>query len=309
MTRRPLRSFLPWAIALLIWIVARLAWVMMVPQSDQEGAGRVTVSDLSETTMQALVVRPPQQERWRDAADAPYSDDFRSAFGYANADESRIEVEYERVADTLRGVVRARRLKPGMAYQLKLVGLEPVVGASEAANAGDLRRWSSWQLGRIGRWWCEDCGWNVLDADLAKHVADGHSVSGYLLFDWFVTDAHGDAEHPFALDSSLHVLWRVGQRERGANDSVPRWYTLERQADVYARPLAGTREQVGIFAEWEPDRPKIGEVRLPPGRYEVGLNVTEESFHANLGEDRALEAGGFWAWVLQSELRFEVSGG
>ncbi len=304
-----MRSFLPWAIALLIWIVARLAWVMLAPQGHRDGAARVTVSDLSETTMQALVVRPPQRDRWRDAADAPYSDEFRSAFSYANGAATGVEVRYERVADTLGGVVRAMGLKPGMAYQLKLVGLEPVAGASEAANAGDPRWWSSWQLGRIGRWWCEACGWNVLDADLAKHVADGHSVSGYLLFDWFVTDARGDAKQPFALDSSLHVLWRVGQRDRGANDSPPRWYTLERDAHFYRPPLAGTQEQVGIFAEWEPDRPKRGELRLPAGSYEVGLNVTEESFHANLGEDRALEGGGFWAWVLQSELRFEVSGG
>lgn len=310
MTRRSAaRTLAPWVVALLIWIVARIACAVVAQRRAEErpaGEAIVTVSELSETTMQALPVEPPQQERWRDIADVAYLDAFRASFDYADTDRHRVGLSYEAEAPTLRGVVNARGLKPWMAYQLKLVGLEPVLGASEAANAGDAPKWSSWQLGRLGRWWCEECDWNLADGEVAEHLREGHAVRGYLLFDWFVTDARGDAEHRFALDSSLHVLWRVGQRERGPNDSPPRWYTLERPADVYPPPAANTKQQIGVFAEWEPDRPKIGRVRLPAGRYHVGLNLTEESFHANLGEERALEGGGFWAWVLESELRFEV---
>lgn len=256
--------------------------------------------------MQPLGVTPPQQERWRDIADVAYRDDWREAFDYADTDAHRVELHYESAADTLRGRLIARGLKPSFAYQLKLVGLEPVLGAAEVDNAGDERAWSSWALGQVGRWWCEDCQWNVPDADLASHVGECHAVHGYLLFDWFVTDDSGDADHPFAVDSSLHVLWRVGQRERGRNDTPPRWYTVERPASVYPVNAASTKQQVGLFGEWEPDRPWIGEARLAPGAYHVGMNLTEESFHANMDEERALEDGGFWAWVLQSELQFEV---
>jgi len=309
MTRRAGRSFAPWTIALLAPIVALTGCAALRPPDATDtpaNEATVIVSELSETTMHALPVEPPEQERWRDIADVAYRDDFREGFNYANTARHRVEVRYEPAAEMLQGVVSATGLKPSMAYQLKLVGLEPIAGATEAENAGDARRWSSWQLGRSGRWWCEDCDWNVPDADLASHVGDGHTVRGYLLFDWFVTDARGDAQHPFALDTSLHVLWRVGQRERGANDSPPRWYTVERPADVYPPSAADTKQQIGLFGEWEPDRPQIGHVRLPAGSYEVGLNLTEETFHANLGEARALEGGGLWAWVLQSELRFEV---
>ncbi len=309
MKRRAPRSITPWTIALLMPVVACIGCAALLPRDATDAPtneARVTVSDLSQTTMHALPVEPPEQERWRDIADVAYRDDFREAFDYADTARHRVEVRYEPAAEMLQGIVSAIGLKPSMAYQLKLVGLEPIAGATEAENAGDARRWSSWQLGHIGRWWCEDCGWNVSDADLAQHVGDGHTVRGYLLFDWFVTDARGDAQHPFALDSSLHVLWRVGQRERGPNDSPPRWYTVERPADVYPPSAANTRQQIGLFGEWEPDRPNIGQVRLPAGSYHVGLNLTEETFHANLGETRALEGGGFWALVLQSELRFEV---
>ncbi len=266
----------------------------------------MTVSDLSETTMGPLTVEEPQRERWRDIADVAYASDFRESFDYDHLDAHRATVAYDREASTLRGTVRAEGLKPWMAYQLKLVGLDPIEGVTEADNASDPRGWSSWQLGRLGRWWCEDCQWNVPGAELHEHVSEGHAVRGYLLFDWFVTDQSGDAEPPFALDSSLHVLWRVGQRERGPKDSAPRWYTVERPAGVYPPSATNTTQRIGLFGEWEPDRPPIGEVRLAAGSYHVGLNLTEETFHANLGEDRELAGGGFWAWVLQSELIFEV---
>ena len=269
--------------------------------------GGVTIlQHATQTTMRALDVAPPQQPRWRDIAGAAYSDDFRAAFYYADTVAHRVEVHYQPQAPTLAGTITATALKPWFAYQLKLVGQRGILGPDEAANAGDPAAWSSWQLGRMGRWWCEQCHWNVSDADLAQHVADGHTVRGYLLFDWFVTDGAGNAIRDFALDSSLHVLWRVGQRERAPEDGPPRWYRIDRGEYAYAPGLAGTVADVGMFAEWEPGRPAIGEVRLPPGDYRVQLNLTEESFHDNMDDERALAGGGFWAWVLDADLAFEV---
>lgn len=288
-------------LAVMLWSVAR------APRPPGMADAEVLhVSETSETMLRALTVEPPQAERWRDLADVAYSDAWRERFDYADRAAHRAQVHYESPAPTLRGALIAHALKPNLAYQLKLVGLSPLRGPGERANAGDVRAWSSWQLGRVGRWWCADCAWNVSDVDLAAHVVEGHAVRGYLLFDWFVTDGEGNARHEFALDSSLHVLWRVGQRERAPEDTPPRWYRLERDAAVYPPPAAGVAQDAGVFGEWEPGRPPLGRVRLPAGEYEVGLNLTEETFHANLGEERALEGGGFWPWVLEAELRFEI---
>jgi len=264
------------------------------------------VSATSETLLRALPIAPPQEERWRDIADVAFADDWRQRFDYSDRAAQRAQVRYDSPASTLQGTLTASGLKPHLAYQLKLVGLSAVRGANEAANADDVRAWSSWQLGRIGRWWCEECAWNVADADLATHVADGHRVRGYLLFDWFMTDGGGDARHDFGLDSSLHVLWRVGQRERAPEDTPPRWYRLTRDPAVYPPHAAGVAQEVGLFGEWEPDRPPLGQLRLSAGEYEVGLNLTEETFHANLGEGRTLEGGGFWPWVLEAKLTFRI---
>jgi len=295
--------------ALLVWITLTAGCSTLprqhIPEPGTDEA-RVMVGETSEQTLAPVQMHAPQRQRWRDIAGVPYAEALRADFDYADADRRRVEVRYHSPAPTLQGAVRACGLKPWFAYQLKLVGAKPISGALEEDNAQDARTWSSWQLGHLGRWWCEDCRWNVPDAELARHLEAGHSVRGYLLFDWFVTDGHGGAEHQFALDSSLHVLWRVGQRERGYRDGPPRWYELRRLAYGYEATEAGAIESIGLFGEWEPDRPGVGSLRLPPGEYICRLNVTEESFHDNMDEGRTLEGGGFWAWVLDAALRFEV---
>lgn len=274
--------------------------------TDSHEDTNVIVSEASQKTLQALAVVQPQQERWRDIGDGLYAESFRDSFSYAEDRIHRAEVFYESAAPTLTGTVSAISLKPWFAYQVKLVGAAPLAGATEAENLASPEEWSSFQLGSIGRWWCADCLWNVTDADLPAHLDDGHSVNGYLLFDWFVTDGAGNAEHPFALDSSLRVLWRVEQRERGRWDTPPRWYELSRDTEFYPAELPQELHRYGIFAEWEPERPVPGAVSLPPGDYVVRFNLTEETFHANLDERRMLEGAGFWALVLDGELRFEV---
>lgn len=272
-----------------------------VPENTAPTA-RFSVDLMSERTLSPMMVSAPAQLRWMDVGDVTYSEEFRAGFSY---DQSRVRVEYEPRAETLRGRLTAGGLKPWFVYQLKLVGSAPVRGAREQDNEG-VPAWSSWQLGRMGRWWCEDCGWNLADAELADHIKQGHDVRGYVLFDWFVTDAAGDASHRFSLDSSLHVLWKVGQRDEGPNDSAPRWYGIARPSYAYAPADARTSAEIGVYGEWEPTRAKIGRLVVPPGEYQVRLNLTEETWHANMPE-REVALGGFWPWVLDADLRFTVA--
>jgi len=298
-----------WRLAALLLIVAGVTaviWWLTFRERPVPDSGVTIVSETSETTLHPLPVNPPQQPRWRDMADEPYSARFREEFDYFDTDAHPVEVSYAAQYRTLAGTIIARRLKPWFAYQVKLVGAVPIRGVAEKHNAGDVEAWSSWQLGRLGRWWCDDCHWNVPDAELARHVSEGHSVRGYLLFDWLVTDESGHAVHDFALEGSLHVLWRVGQREQGPRDRPSLFYALDRTAYGYGDGPPAPAGQTGIFGEWEPDRPEVGALRLPPGEYAVRLNLTEESFHANFDEERMLVYGGFWAWVLEADLRFEV---
>ena len=267
--------------------------------------GRIVVSDMSEKRLTPLMVTDPTHLRWRDVGDLRYSDEFRGSFSYQDTDDHYVAVQYDPGGNALAGRIRAHRLKPWFVYQIKLVGAVPIHGATQADNEDDAAAWSSWQLGRMGRWWCDQCQWNVADPDLLQHLADGHSVRGYVLLDWFITDANGDADHQFALDRSLHVLWKVGQRDRGPNDSVPRWYRVQRRGPAYPVDAQNTVEEVAVYGEWEPTRAPVGRLRVPPGEYHVRLDLTEETWHANM-VDRELAGGGFWAWVLEGELLFTV---
>jgi len=264
--------------------------------------GRFTVSEMSEHVLRPMPVEEPMQPRWRDVADVAYARDFREEFSY---DACEVRVEYEACARTLKGWLRARGLKPWFVYQIKLVGAAPVLGPDETDNV-DMESWSSWQLGRMGRWWCHDCDWNVSDAELGEHLSKGHEVRGYLLFDWLITDGQGECDHQFWMDRSLHVLWKVGQRDRGEHDSAPRWYGIERGEYGYESGDVGGGGEEAVFGEWEPARATVGKLGVPAGEYRVRMNLTEETWHSNLG-DRTQELGGHWAWVLDGDLQFTVS--
>lgn len=266
---------------------------------------QVTVCSATSQTLEPLPVAESDL-RWRDIADELYADEFQAGFSYLGTETSYVTVSYEASAPTLSGTVNAYSLKPWFAYQMKLEGKAGILGADEASNQGDPLAWSSYQLGRAGRWWCEDCNWNVSDGELQSHLDQGHTVIGYLLFDWFVTNGSGDAVHGFGLDSSFHVLWKSTQRRPRGQDSALRTYELlGRGPDAYPTQIADT--SVTVYAEWERTRPKPGQVQLAAGEYDVKLNLTEESFHANL--TYPLEEGGFWAQVLAGDLQFEVTGG
>lgn len=304
------RNHAPFLFAIVL-SVAAVGGCSLLPPNDHYSVpygmeDTLIVTQAEETLLRPLTVVEPQEPRWRDIGDAPYSDEFRESFSYRNSERHRVRVTWESDASALSGTVNAVGLKPWFAYQLKLMGAAPIAGSFERDNLASPEQWSSFQLGRVGRWWCEDCQWNVGDGDLRLHIQNDHTVHGYVLFDWFVTDGSGDAEHTFALVNSLRVLWRVDQRERSAKDTHPRWYELARSPQFYPPTYAEEAPRFAIFGEWEPGRADLGEASLPAGRYAVNLNITEETFHANLDEARELAGGGFWAQVLEAAVEFEV---
>jgi hypothetical protein len=242
--------------------------------------------------------------RWRDVLGGLYTADFRGAFSYA----SQVSVTWNDSASTLSGLLSARSLKPNFAYQMKLVGRKTITNARTAPSANkDPEGWSSWQLGHYGRWWCNTCGWNVSDAELNSHVKRRHSVIGYLLYDFFVTDTSGNADKSFALNSTYHVLFRTDQQTRTSSDSaVLPWEVLRGQWG-YGLSVPVSAGTAGIFAQGEPNRPAPGQVHLPAGPYSVWFNLTEESFHDNLGN--TVPYGGFWAQVLETSIKFTGTGG
>ncbi|MGD8237807.1 MAG: carboxypeptidase-like regulatory domain-containing protein, partial [Armatimonadota bacterium] len=216
---------------------------------------------------------------------------------------------------TLEGSITADGLKPGSAYQVKLEGMPTAPYSGTIPAESDVLNRSNWEIGHIGRWWCEDDGWNVDDSDLPSHV--GHWVLGYLLFDFFVTDVNGNAIQPLYLDSSFHVLWRTDQRRANrARDGRPRTHRITYDPDVYESPFAD--QNVRVYAEGETGRPKPGQVTLPPGSYQCRLLLTEETFH---NVPPALQSqfpwgrtnyadGGFWAHVLSDDgFAFTITGG
>ncbi len=242
----------------------------------------------------------PDDLRWRDIADQPYSAHFRRSYHY-QYELANLDLTWNQDGAVPGGRLVARRLKPNFAYQLKLMGSRGLYGPEARDNEWDPRAWASYQLGKHGRWWCEECDWNAYDGDVAWHIRRGHTVVGYIVFDWFVTDATGCADVSFTVESSYHVLWHTGQRKPGRYDSSLRRYYIEPGDYAYGPRAATSPRQVQLFAEWETGRPLPGQLQLPAGEYQVFLNLTEESFHASSGD-----GGGHWAQVLQAPVRFTV---
>lgn len=262
------------------------------------------------TPIAASVTSPAGRWRWLDVADQPYAAAFRESYRYELA---TVTVDYVARGERLAGRLQARGLKPSFAYQIKLHA-EPGSGCAEA-------------LGRAGRWWQEEWdgqgwarGWNLNDkgdgtspnpndtmyqqrvaiAEPTSPTGRKYRFTPYLILGYFVTDARGRADVPFAADSSYHVLWRSDQRPREPRDG-PAW-----EATFDADPVSDRaydrdhpERTVSLFGEWE--RLPTGGLTLAPGDYEVTLFLTEESFHGSGGE----LAGG-WAAALGAPLRFAI---
>ena len=283
---------------------------------------------------------PPGNFRWLDVANQPYIQSVRENYDYTEAD---VMVTYEIVAGTLQGTLTAFNLKPNFAYQLKLSGI-----SGTAANE---------RIGLAGRWWQEE--WNGstwVNGKNLNNKGDGSSpspndvlyytrreipdstsptgllykYSGYMVFDYFITDEHGDAAFNFEANSSYHVLWATndsdvydppgdqdpdytGHRDRDPNNDGPREestfdadLSIVRQSDVVVSAYDDTGDDdfpprtVAIFGEWE--RLPVGEVFPEIGDdFAAQLVLTEESFHGS-GDQYV----GGWAAAMVANISYSV---
>jgi|GEM_PF-1038842 len=237
----------------------------------------------------AIGIDDPVNERWSDVMGNHYATDFVRRFKYSGKGRRnplvRIRVEPE--AETVRGRIEARRLKPNFAYQLKLRGC-----------FSDRRAFET--IGRAGRWRLPGRGTNYTDADY-ENFPEKHLVEAYILFDYFVTDAEGSAVRDFALDSSLHVLFHEWQSPNALPEDHVTVVVDASDPDTYTRPKRQTQTAT-IFAQREPVRYQTADqvIRLPPGRYEAEIVLVEESFHASTADD------GYWATVCRLPVTFSI---
>lgn len=233
----------------------------------------------------------PVNERWADVAGNFYCEDFVRSFSYepVGTNTPRMFVRVDSPAPTLRGRLELRGMKPNFAYQIKVRGRYEV-------DPEGFRR-----IGYAGRWRLPGGGTNFTDRDFetAPNKAD---VTAYVLFDYVVTDQNGNAARDFAMDSSLHVLWNVNRQDvqPPAREVTPFIVDASDPA-VYVRPKA----TLGIERIWaEPEAARYGRgqktVRLPEGRYQAEIVLTEESWHT-IGND-----SGFWATVAGAHVDFTI---
>jgi len=266
-----------------------------VPISILPGPPRLTMPQFTLNADNAAVMLGHDQhehERWSDIAGNYYSSEFIRNFSYMAApapDAPTVYVQWQQQGPRLRGRIEARNLKPNFAYQLKLGG----------DFARDRQGFE--YIGYAGRWRLPGRGTNYTDADYENFAAKDQ-VEAYLLFDFFVTDADGNAQRDFELDSSLHVLWNARQRQRGVAETDMVEFTVNASdARHYARPKPGSSSEV-LWAEREYCRYSRlkTQTRLPAHTYHANLVLTEESFHS-IDKD-----GGYWATVYTLPISFTI---
>jgi hypothetical protein len=246
--------------------------------------------------------------RWMDVADQAYSVEFQNSYNYTQA---IVHVLYDTAGESLTGKIIAQNLKPNFAYQLKLVGT-PSTADNEL-------------IGFAGRWWQEEWdgtawtnGQNLNNKGTGsspnpndntylarKSITDGSSptglhyrYTGYLLFDYFITDNNGNAALHFETGSCDHVLWKTSQRARTADDGPLKIVTLDPVVSA-AYDVDYPSSTVSIFGEWE--RLPMGSVSLAAGNYNCQLVLTEESFHGT----GPLE--GNWAAAMSTNISFTIT--
>jgi hypothetical protein len=251
---------------------------------------------------------PQGHYRWMDVADQLYSEIYRDSYNYTQA---TVQINFFTGGLTLHGVLTANNLKPHFAYQLKLVGMP--------------ERASNESIGLTGRWWQEE--WNGSEWTNGRNLnnkGDGSSPSpndeayftrreisdpaspsgrryrftGYLVFDYFITDANGNASLSFEVSSSYHVLWKTS-RDHTAQDGPVRETTFTGGDPDSVSAYNGTYPEttVSVFGEWE--RLPMGGVMLPPGNFEGQFILTEESFHGS-------GSAGGWASAMGATANFFI---
>lgn len=264
-----------------------------IPVSELPGPPRTEKLEFRLTAETAAVMRgcdDPACERWCDIAGNYYSTEFITQFSYETGGDSgpQVLVEVRPRGSTLCGRLEARRLKPNFTYQIKLRGDYSDAASHEA-------------IGYAGRWRLPGVDTNYTDRDYESYP-EKEDIESYILFDFFVTDARGDAVRELALDSSLHVLWNADRQDYYGEDIdvVSAWVDASSRS-LYSRPKHTPTIEL-LWAEREAARYQRADQRtqLPPGRYRAELALTEESFHSCDND------GGYWATVFALPIEFEI---
>ena len=215
---------------------------------------------------------------------------------YLKAYTSVVTLTYSSFDTTFSGTINGTGLKPNFALQVKIAGKPSAIWGSEGDD------WGNEQVGYNGRWWeVQPNPGNRNDPYYDLHKNDpAYIFQGYLLLDYFVTDENGDVSFDFALDNSLHVLWKASQRTPGVNDTDPTFHDVVTFVPP-AYDVTYTPTTIGLYGEWEPGRAYPGEAELPNGTYNVQFVLTEESFHSS-------GLGGYWAAALTHDaIQFTIN--
>jgi hypothetical protein len=247
-------------------------------------------------------------ERWEDVANNEYSGTFQETYDYSQA---TVSIQYSQIAQKLAGSLTAQNLKPNFAYQLKIVGTP---GTDENERIGYAGRW--WQEEWNGAAWVNGRNLNskgdgsspnpndeVYDerksiADVTSPTGLHYRYTGYLVFDYFITDIDGDATVYFETGSCYHVLWKTDQRSPVAVDGPLKTATFDPDVSEPAYDVDYPSQTVSVFGEWE--RLPMGSVDLASGTYNCQMILTEESFHGTEPLD------GNWASTMATDISFTI---
>lgn len=250
--------------------------------------------------------------RWCDVADNLYSELYRKTYEYS---QDLVQVTFYEAYPFFHGTLTASKLKPNFAYQLKLVG-KPDEPACAGANE---------KIGLAGRWWQEQWDGNAwVGGQNLNYKGDGSSpntndgiyfatrdtpsssptgklyrYTGYLVFDYFITDSNGNAQLNFEARSSYHVLFKTSQQTKTPQDGPLKERTFQPTSSDLGYDRDYLQSTTSIFGEWE--RLPAGGVFLQPGEYTCKVVLTEESFHGSGGE-----YAGNWAGALEGEISFTI---
>jgi hypothetical protein len=246
--------------------------------------------------------------RWMDVANQAYSSSYINSYNYSQA---TVTVNYYDVGNTLSGRLTARNLKPNFAYQLKIVGTP---GTPDNERIGLAGRW--WQETWNGSAWTGGSNLNNKGngtspnpndatyytrrfiADPTSPTGYHYRYTGYLMFNYFITDSNGDATIDFETGSCYHVLWKTSQRSRTPDDGPIKTVTFDPDPSQTAYDQDYPSSTISIFGEWE--RLPMGNVNLTPGQYNCTIILTEESFHGT----GPLE--GNWAAAMSGNMTFTM---
>ena len=227
----------------------------------------VAMGDLTTSTLTPRAFQSPYTQRWRDVANHQYGTAYMGSYNYSLAD---VQITFDDEATSLQGTMTAVNLKPNFAYQFKLEGSGPDTPGNQA-------------LGETGRW-----------------TGASSTSLGYRLFDYFITDANGNATLSFEVNSSYRVLWHTLQKLPTSSDGPLKstTFAVPPDPDGAYGGTAYPSTTVGVFGQVE--HAPVGGVPLPLGEYRAFFVLTEESFHMYGG------TGGFWATVMGGNADFTI---